>query len=886
MLSDFLIRLRALFQRDAVEAELDDELRFHFERQVEKHIQLGLPHAEATRRARLEFGGAEQIAEECRDARGVRFLDILIQDIHYGLRMLGKNWKVAGIATISLAIAMTLSVAGLRIANGVLLRPPLASAPKQLLTIYTSTPSSEFDDVSYLDYKYYRDNNHSFSGVAALPNDISKFRLGHRDREEMGTAEQVSDNYFSVMGIHPILGRFFVPGDDEKKTALAVLSYSCWKRWGADPRIIGETVRMGTNAFSVIGVAPKDFTGTVFGFGADLIINLGSNAVFSQDPQMLTSRDNRWLLLVGRLKPGVTAQLARADLLALSTQLALAYPSANKDRVAVPTATTVLPPDARSAAKLISGVLMAVVMMVLLIACANVANLLLGLATGRKQEILIRSALGATRGRLIRQLLTESLILCTTGGFIGFILASAALARFSRFNTSVPIMGTFDFATNFQTDGIVVALTLAVVLIASLATGITPALYASEPNVAGALSGEAVVGGRRKGVVRNALLVVEIAVCTLVIAGVGLCLRSLHNLREVNTGFSARNLAAVMINSEADGFTEAQSLKLYERLDQGAAQLYGVESHSLAAEFPLIDSNWSSDEIALLGAPNNAYQHEQIPGTIVDGNYFQTLGIPFLAGRTFNLSDAKDRPEVLVINHKMAETYWPGEDPIGKQVHVQDGNHIGTIIGVVADSKYNTLDEPAHPVIYYALTQHYSPGLVLIVRTDGDPRLWTQPLAQMVRSMGLEVDIPPFTLNDVMHFSLLVPFLTLSVVVALGTLALALAVLGLYGAIFFSVNERRKEIGIRVALGARPVDLIQMFLRQTAIIAGVGIAVGLILGVGATSMFQAQFYGIQRIELRVLLPVAMMMMLVAMAIAYIAARPWIAINPIDAVRHN
>jgi putative ABC transport system permease protein len=404
--------------------------------------------------------------------------------------------------------------------------------------------------------------------------------------------------------------------------------------------------------------------------------------------------------------------------------------------------------------------------------------------------------------------------------------------------------------------------------------------------VAGALSGEAVVGGRRKGFIRNALVVVEIAVCTLVIAGVGLCLRSLHNLREVNTGFSARNLAGVMINFEADGFTEAQSVKLYERLDQAAAQLYGVESHSLAAEFPLIDDAWSSDEIAIQGAPNNANQHEQIPGTIVDGNYFQTLGIPFLAGRTFNRSDAKDRPEVLIINHKMAETYWPGADPLGKHVRLQDGDHIATIVGVVADSKYNTLDEAAHPLIYYALTQHYSPGLVLIVRTNGAPRLWAQPLAQLVRSMGLEVDIPPFTLDDVMHFSLLVPFLTLSVVVALGTLALALAVLGLYGAIFYSVNERKKEIGIRLALGAGPMDLIQLFLRQTAIIAGVGISVGLILGVVATSMLKAQFYGVHAVEPRVLVPVAIIMMLVAMAIAYIAARPWITINPIVAVRHN
>jgi putative ABC transport system permease protein len=885
MLSDFLIRLRALFRRDAVEAELDDELRFHFEQQVEKHIQSGLSRPEATRRARLEFGGADAVKEECRDARGVRFLEILMQDIHYGLRMLAKNWKLAGIAAVSLAIAMTLSVLGLSVANGVLLRPPFAKAPQQLLTIYTSTPAAEFDDVSYPDYKFYRDHNRSFSGLAAAPNGISKVRFVYRGREEMGTTEQVSDNYFQVMGIQPFLGRVFAPGDDEQRATEVVLTYSCWKRWGADPRIVGETLMIGTLPFTIAGVAPKNFTGTVFGFNADVIVNLAL-ATSPDQPQRATGRDNRWLILIGRLKPGVTAKLAAADLRALSAQLAADYPATNKDRVALLTVTTVLPPDARSAAKLISGVLVAVVLLVLLIACANVANLLLGLATGRKQEILIRSALGATRGRLMRQLLTESLILCAAGGAIGFALASGVIARFSHFSTSLPVMGAFDFATNFQIDGTVVAMTLAVILIASLATGLAPALYASEPNVAGTLSGEAVIGGSRKNLARHALVVVQIAVCTLVIAGVGMFLRSLHNLREVNLGFSSQHLLGALISFQADGLSEAETEAACRRLDQAAAQMYGVESHSLAADFPLVDDNWATTEIAIPGASNAAHQHEQIPGTTIDANYFQTLGIPLISGRAFAPMDTKDRPQVLIINRTMAQTYWPGEDAVGKEVRLQADGRNATVVGVVADSKYNTLDETPHAVIFYALSQHPEAGVVLILRTSGDPQLWKQPLAQMVRSLHLHLDIPPFTQNDVLHFSLLIPTLTLSVLTALGVLALLLAALGLYGAIFYSVSERRKEIGIRVALGANVSHLIEMFLRQTAAIATVGVTAGLILGIIATRAFKSQFFQIGTVELTVLIPVAAAMMLAALLICYAAARPWIAMNPLDAVRHN
>jgi putative ABC transport system permease protein len=804
-------------------------------------------------------------------------MGILIQDLRYGLRMLLKNWKLASIAAFSLSVAMALSVAALSVFNGLMLRPPVATGPDGLVTIYTASPTSEFDGVSYLDYKYYRDSNHSFSAVAAFPNGISLRHLTHGDRDETGTVEVASDNYFSVMGIRPFLGQLFTPGDDDKQTPSAVLSYSCWKRWGADQEIVGKTVVLNGQVLVIEGVTPRDFNGVVFGFGADVFTTL--------DSQALTNRDARLLTLIGRLRFGVTRQRAGADMRALSGQLAAAYPQADKDRVAVLAPTTALPADWRSTAELISGVLIAIVLMVLLIACANVANLLLGLATGRRQEILIRAALGAARGRLIRQVLTESAILCAVGGTGGFLVASVALAEFSQFKVPNSIFGTFTLAANFRTNGAVLAMTLALILVATLVTGLTPAIYASSANVASALSGEAVVGGTRKNVIRNALVLIQVAVCTLVVVGFGLCLRSLHNLRDVNLGFSPQNLVAAMIDTQSSGLSEAQGLNLYKELKRSASQLYGVQSSSLALEFPLIDDQWSTDEVNIEGTRDGSHQQAQIAVNVVDGNYFATLGIPILAGRAFDSSDAKNTPEVVVINHKMAETYWPGGNPIGNRMRIQNGNRLLTVVGVARDGKYGALDEPMHPVIYYALSQHFLPQLLLIVRTQGNPRLWAQPLSQMVRSLGVRLDTPPFTSDDVMHFTLLVPLLTLRVVSGLGALALVLAIFGLYGAIFYSVSERRKEIGIRVALGAQPFRLIKLFLRQTAIISVLGVSVGLFLGIAATILFRSHFYQIRAVELHVLIPVALAMTLISTAIAFVAAWPWIKVNPLEAIRH-
>jgi predicted permease len=878
------IRQRWFSRKTKCEQELSEELRFHIEQQTALNIAAGMPADEARRQATLQLGAAEGLKENCREERRGFWLETLWADVRFGFRVLLKNWRLTSLAAFSLGVAMAICVAGLSVFNAVLLRPPAATAPDRLVTVYTRSPAGEFENVSYLDYQYYRDNNRVFSGVAAYPYSVSKFDMTFGNRDESATINAVSDNYFTVLGIQPAIGRMFGRGDDDKKTPAAVLSYSRWKRWGADPEIIGKTLTLRTHVLTIVGVAPKNVSGTVFGFGTDVFITLATAAEVFQQPGLSADRADRELLLVARLKNNVTRQQARVELETLSSQLAAAYPQADKDRVAVLTNASVLSPDSQSTATLISGVLIVLVLLVLLIACANVANLLLGLANGRRQEVLIRVALGATRGRLIRQLLTECIILCAASGIMGFLIATVPLARLSDFNASIPVMGAFEFAANFRVDGTVLAMTLGLIAIASLATGLAPALNSSKPNLAAAMTGEIAVGGTGKGILRNVLVVVQVAVCTLVIVGVGLCLRSLKNLREVDPGFTARNLAMVMVDLQESGYTEAQGRKFYEDLRQAGSQLYGVESVCLAPLLPLGGNGWGTDQIHFEGAAENQ-QHVEIAYAVVDGNYFATLGIPLLAGRTFQSFDAQKGLEVVVVNHKMAETYWPQQNPVGKRIRIEGGNRMATVVGVVGDGKYTDLDEPLRPYMYYDLVQHYQTGIALIIRTKGDPHQWLDPLAQIVRKLGARTVLPPVALDDWMKLTLFVPILTLEVVSGLGILALLLAAVGLYGTIFHSVSERKKEIGIRVALGALPAHLLKLFLWQTAVVSGLGVLIGLLLGIAATIIFSAQFYGIRPVELWVLIPVALVMVLISMGIAYAAARPWINASPMDAVRH-
>jgi putative ABC transport system permease protein len=779
---------------------------------------------------------------------------------------------------------MAAASVGLSTFNALLVRPPAVPEPNRLLTIYTVAPDAPFSQLSYPDYRFYRDNNQVFSGLCAMPYNISMQTIVFERREKNGLLNNVSENYFSVLGVQPYLGRWFARGEDDQASTSAVISYPYWKWLGADPNIIGKSLTTNGAAFTIIGVAPRDFAGTILADFPDVWFPLSH-----QSGDWRTDRANHSFSLIGRMKPGVSTAQALADVQGLSRQLAAAYPETNKERVAAVTTTSMLPPDTVSDAKFLGTIILAIVALVLFAACANVANLLLALSSVRRHEILIRAALGATRARLIRQLLLDSTIISVAGGALGFALGSYGLHRLLDFKPYFPGLGLVAITLDFRPDYTVLAVMVVVVFAVGLATGLAPGLHASTPNLAAALSGEIAVGGTRKARIRNFLVVMQVAACTVVLIGVGLCLKSLMNLRKVDLGFTSRNVALVVFNdltSQANRYSEQQGRALYGRIREAVRQLPGVESVSLANIVPLgWSGNPGSERVQIEGVSSDPDHPLSIGSGAADAQYFSTLGIPVLAGRVFQESDTPKSPEVIIINHTMAEKYWPDQNPVGRRIRVQDGKRALTVIGVVGDTKYTDVDEEPVPLFYYALSQHYQSNFSALVRTHGDPAQWTTALYGVFQKLDPALAYSSITMEENTNFALYIPRMVLICISAFGALAFVLAAAGLYGAVFYSVSERTREMGIRVALGAQPLDLWKLILRQTSTITAIGIILGIAGGVGASVLARSLLYHIQAVEWIVLFAVGIAMLAMTLITAYSAARPWMRVDPMQSVRH-
>jgi macrolide transport system ATP-binding/permease protein len=809
-----------------------------------------------------------------------------LPSIRFSLRILRKHAKLACIAVFSLAIGLAAASAGLSTFHALLLRPPAVVDPNRLLTLYTITPNEPFSQVSYPDYRYYRDNNRVFSGLCAIPFSIGLRTIIFEKREKSGLINAVSDNYFSVLGVQPLLGRWFATGDDDKVTTSAVLSYGYWQWLGADPNIIGKTLKINNVTLTIVGVAPRRFVGTILSDIPDLWHPLSATTAIShQTDDWLADRTSYSLSLIGRMKLGVTRQQALAEMQRLSRQLAVAYPETNKNRLAALTETSMLPPNAMSSAKLMGGLMLAIVVLVLFAACANVANLLLALAVARRQEILIRAALGATRMSLVRQLLVDSLVISVMGGVAGFAFAAYGLRRLIDFKPFFPGLGVIPITLDFRPDLTVVSVMVAVVFLAGLSTGLLPGLHASTPNLAAALNGEVAIGGRRKGRMRSALVVLQVTACTVVLIGVGLCLKSLHNLQQVKVGYSARNVALYAIDDlQADGYSEQQGRALFARLREDVGEMPGIESISLGNTIPF-SGGTNTEQVHITGVRDDNEHGVTIGSGVVDDRYFSTLGIPILAGRTFAASDTANSPEVIVVNQTMAAKYWPNQNPVGKTVHMETGSRQATVVGVVGDIKYSDIDEAPQPFMYYCLTQNYQSGMYLLVRAKGDPSQWMGTILENVRKSAPELGLMSFTIEQWHQFALYVPHLAVICTSAFGLLAFVLAAVGLYGAVFYSVSERTREMGIRVALGASPRDLWKLVLSQTSAVTIIGIFLGIAGGIGASLLARSLLYQIQPIEWFVFLGAAFTMLVMTVVIAYSAARPWMRVDPMQSVRH-
>jgi macrolide transport system ATP-binding/permease protein len=797
------------------------------------------------------------------------------------LRSLIKNWQLNSIAVLSLAVAMAVGVVAMSVSNAILLRPPYAYDPDRLVTIYAADRAHGGNpgNFSYPEYQYFREHVRSFSSVTALPYSYSKQIIHFGGRDELVMLNGVSANYFEVMGIRPLLGRFFERSREQAPEA--ILTYACWQRWGADRGILGKTITVDRRPWTIIGVAPQGFIAPVFGIGADLIEPIETH--LEGDTSLEDLKTFRYLM-IGRLNAGATRGQARAELQSLWGQLAAEHPEPAKNRAPGITGLSVLSPDSMDSARAISAVLIACSLLILLIACANTANLLLALATLRRQEALIKTALGAPRGRLIGEFLRETAVLCAAGGVFGYLLALAALHWLSRFDMTVPPFGTFPIHADLHPGTLVAACTAVLIVGASLISGLAPALYASKPNLASALTGEIAIGGTRRGWIRNTVVAVQMAVSTLALAGTGLCLQSLHNLRAVDPGFSARKIAAAWIFLYENQVKPEQGAHLFAELRRGAAAIPGVEAVALASDLPLGGDPPDQMEIRLTDRPDTG-QKTTIGHSVVDENYFATMGIRILDGRVFRPSTTGKGPEEVVINQLAAERFWPHQNPVGRNIQIVEGKRTATVVGVAANGRYGDLDEQQQTYLYRPLDRNYQNSVTLITRTSGDPRLWFDPLSRAVRQAGIQMPLPPMSMDDWMNLTLFLPRMSLFAVSGLSVLAVLLATVGLYGAISYSVRERRRELGIRIALGASPSQVMQLVFRRTIAIAGTGVLLGMGLGSAAGAIFRSQFYRIHTVEWKVLAPVAIAMTVASLAISYAAARRWTRMNPMDTVRH-
>ena len=799
-------------------------------------------------------------------------------DARYAFRRLRKHWQVSAIATICLGVALALCVLTFALLDTLLLRIPVAADPERLVMLRAN---SDDGNLSYPDLEFYRANNRSFSGITAVPFFLNMSRSSFQNSTLLLVVNLVADDYFSVMGIRPYLGRFFVKGEDRDKS-VAILTYSGWKHLGSDPSIVGKRLRLGKQDVTIVGVAPPGFVGAVYGFNTDVIATLGT---FASEGDM-KERDHRWLLLIGRLRSEVSRQAAVAEVRVLSSQLETAFPKEHKGRSVRIERLTVLPPDTVPKAQRAGAIALASVLVVLAVACFNVANLLLTLALGRKRDALIRMAAGAPRFRLIREFLLESTLLCIAGGAVAWALAAYVAAAWSNFNYgfvgfSVPVN------LNLQLSPIVLLSTTAVVLAIGIATGLGPALlYSRISNLAEEISGTSVASGRGVRWLRLVLVASQIAVSTLVLAGCGLFVRSLLNLRSVDPGFGARNLVGLLVAPPEDREFSSDELRPYYARWREQARLPGVEAVVLAYSLPMM----ISAPTVPVGT-SAAEEPRLVSSTAVDENYFSTLRITVLAGRTFRSTDGPRSPRVVVVNQKLADTLWPGRDPVGQVLRIGDPKkpaeiRTATVVGMVANGKYQSLSEPTRPLFYTALAQQPTPQVTVIVRTGGDPRRWLQPMRGAFRADRIGASEEPITYSQIVDSLLVTERISTQIGSVVGLLALLLAAVGIYAAMSHSVKERRKELGIRLALGAGRGQLLTMILTRASFVAAAGVALGLALSVGLTNVIRSLLYQVAAVEWTVLVPVTIAMLTFSVSVAWLGARRHLLDNPMEALRHT
>lgn len=806
----------------------------------------------------------------------------LLRDLQYGIRMLAKTPAFTVVAVLSLALGIGANTTVFSLMDAVMLRSLPIQQPEQIVEVATLIPGNRpHYDFSYPLYAGLRDNNQSLSGLIAYC--TANLGLAASDRTERIRGELVSANYFSVLGVQPTIGSAFAPSDETPGAPRAALiSDALWTRFfSRDSSVLNKTINLNGRNFSVVGVAPKEFSGLLRGMQTDVWLTLPHNMDFEANPKLMSSDTMSWLSLAGRLKPGVTIQQAQSQLTSLLPGVSAQAREGGNVSVALKEAAGGNAAYVADLSRPITLLFLAVTL-ILAIACANVASLLLARARMRGKEIGVRLALGATRFRIVRQLMTESLLLSVVGGALGLLLT---------FWTSGLVSGlltTTDDPLSLETtpDVRVLAFTLAASVATVLLFGIAPALKASRVDLVTTLkdSNAAAPVFRRGPSLQSLLVITQVALSLMLLAGAGLFVRSLWKLQGIDKGFSGGNVMAFSLNMDLQGYDKGRGANFYAAALEDLSSVPGIESVTLASSLPATAGGRNMQ----LG-PNDTKpavnDNVSIDIVTVAPRFFETTGLSLLQGRDFRRIDSEESAKVIIVNETMARKFWPQADPVGKSF--QEGQDIYEVVGVARDTKYRNLRETPRLTMYQPLTQAYVPPMNLLIRTAADPTTFVTPVQNRLRSIEPALTIYNVrTLLEHVGRSLYVERLQSIILGLLGLLALILTAIGIYGVVAYSVAQRTREIGIRMALGAQRRDVFKLVLGKGLILVASGSAFGLVACYWLSRLVSNQLYGVSPNDPATLVSVAVLLAAVALLASYIPARRATKVDPLVALRYE
>src|SRR5215213_609214 len=819
-------------------------------------------------------------------------MENLIKDIRYGVRMLMKNPGVTLVAVITLALGIGANTAIFSGVSAFLLRPlNVPNASELIRPFEMAEDRGVSDEMSYPDYLDYGNQSTSFTGLAA--EDMLQVAIDAENQNDVIWGQVVSANYFDVLQVTPILGRKFLPDEDKTPGAnpVVVLSHSFWqRRMAADPNVVGKTVQLNNRAYQVIGIAPQDFAGTKFALSLDFWTPISMAEELRRNPGLLAERGAHWMNVIGRLKPGVSVAQASAEVNAIAARLNQAYPNNRANN----TQAKVLPEvDGRwedlVVFKSAGAIAMAIVGLILLIACANVANLMLARAAGRRKEIGIRLALGANRARLVRQLLTESVLLSIAGGGLGLLLAFWVTDLMQGF---VPILEYNIVSNFFALDSRALVFTLVVSLATGLVFGLAPAWHSSNPDVVPVLKGdpEQARRGKLKAFgLRNVLVVSQVALSLVVLVCGGLFIKSFRKAQTMDPGFDNANGLLVSLSPNLIGYEDEQSRQFYKQVLERVSHVPGVDAVSYARTLPLGDSSNSNGPILREGetlAKGSAGR--VIMTTVISPGYFKTMQIPIVEGRDFDDRDQPKTQRVVIVNQQMAQMLWPGESAVGKRVLVGvDSHDPWEVVGVVKTGKYRTLAEDPKPFFYYAIGQRRPAPTLMVVRAGVDPRSLVGVIRSEVQAIDRRVPLSGVkTMDEHKTYALWAPNMAASFSVAFAVVAILLSAVGLYSVMAYVVSQRTREVGIRMALGANRRDVMTMITRQGMRLAAVGVVIGLLLALALAQVLSSLLIGISGYDVTTFILVPALLSAVALLACYLPARRATKVDPLIALRYE